>query len=87
MKRAELEKLKGRTIAGRNRPGAHARYGTDSGLPSRRERRELDQAKGLVPFAVKLDTELVTRLHALARERGSDINALVGELLKKALSG
>ena len=87
MKRAELEKLKGRTIAGRNPLDVPARYGSESGAPTRRERRELDQAKGLVPFAVKLDAELASRLHALAHERGSDMNELVGELLKKALAG
>ena len=63
------------------------RFGKGSGaLPDRRERRRLDQARGLVPFAVKLDGELVKELRALAQARGADLNELVAELLKKGLA-
>lgn len=51
----------------------------------RREQRRLDQAQGLVPFAVKLNSELVQALHAKAEARQVSVNALVGELLEKGL--
>jgi hypothetical protein len=51
----------------------------------RRERRRLDQARGLVPFAVKLDGELVKELRALAEARGAELGDVVAELLRKGL--
>lgn len=51
----------------------------------RREQRRLDQAQGLVPFAVKLNGDLVKALQAEAEARQVSMNALVGELLEKAL--
>jgi hypothetical protein len=51
----------------------------------RKEQRRIDQARGLVPFAVKLDAELAARLRDLATERGVALNDLVDELLRKAL--
>ena len=87
MKKTDLEKNKGLKIAsGVNRFGTPGRFGKDATAPlDRREQRKLDQAGGLVPFAVKLDAELARRLRALAAERGAGINELVGELLKKGL--
>lgn len=52
----------------------------------KREQRRLDQAAGLVPFATKLNGELVAQLHALAKEQGSDVGSVVTTLLKKALA-
>jgi hypothetical protein len=52
----------------------------------RREQRKLDQAAGLVPFAVKLNSELVAQLQALAKERDMDLNALVAEVLSKGMA-
>ncbi len=52
----------------------------------RREQRERERALGLVPFAVKLNGELVQQLQALGKERGVDMNTLVAELLQKGLS-
>lgn len=54
--------------------------------PDRRKQRELERAAGLVPFAVKLNGELVARLQALGKERGVELNQLVAELLEKGLS-
>ena len=51
----------------------------------RREQRKRDQALGLVPFAIKLDVELVKQLHALAQERGTGLNELTADLLQKGL--
>jgi hypothetical protein len=53
----------------------------------RREQRKLDQALGLVPFAVKLNSDLVLQLQTLAKARELDLNALVAEVLQKGLAG
>lgn len=89
MKKADLEKLKGSKISGQvKRPGAAARFGSASGaVTDRRERRKLDQSLGLIPFAVKVDSELVKELHALAQSRSTNLNELVAELLRKGLKG
>jgi len=87
MKRTQMEKLKGAALQGElRRSGAPDRFGSGSSAPlKRREQRELERAQGLVPFAVKLDGELVKRLHDLSRERQVDLGQLVGELLRQAL--
>ncbi len=87
MKRTDLEKLKGLTIAGRmaqaKTPG---RFGKDASAPmDRREQRKLDQSLGLVPFAVKLNSDLVKQVQALAEERKVGLNEIVAELLTKGL--
>ncbi len=64
MKQADLEKLKGVKIGDRmGRSVTPGRFGKDAAdMPSRREQRKLDQAQGLVPFAVKIDGELVKQI-------------------------
>lgn len=89
MKRTDLEKNRGTKIAGRMRSTATpGRFGAESAAASlgRKEQRKLDQARGLVPFAVKLDGELVNRIQALARERDAGLNEVVTELLMKGLA-
>jgi hypothetical protein len=39
-----------------------------------------------VPFAVKLNGDLVKQLQDLAQERGLDMNELVADVLKKGLA-
>ncbi|AXK40816.1 hypothetical protein DWG20_05095 [Crenobacter cavernae] len=87
MKKTDLEKNKGLKINGQmKRAGIPGRFGSASdAIPDRREQRKLDQAAGLVPFAVKLNGDLVKELHALAQSREVGINELVAELLKKGL--
>ena len=87
MKKTDLEKNKGLKIDSRmKQAGSPARFGKDAGAAlDRREQRRLDQALGLVPFAVKLDGELVKRIQALAREREAGLNEVVAELLRKGL--
>jgi predicted HicB family RNase H-like nuclease len=48
--------------------------------------KKTDLALGLVPFAVKLNGDLVARLQALAKERGVEMNQLVAEVLEKGLA-
>lgn len=87
MKRTDLEKNKFLKAANKLRAAATpGRFGEAStALPDRREQRKLDQAAGLVPFAVKLNGDLVKELQALAAERQTGLNELVAELLNKAL--
>ena len=87
MKRAELAKKKGKkidtTMSKTSTPG---RFGKDAvAILDRREQRKRDQELGLVPFAVKLNAELVKKLQALALDRQTGLNELVGELLKAGL--
>ncbi len=90
MKVAGQNKIMGRNIgAAMSQGAAPDRFGKDAGAAalSRRERRTLEQAQGLVPFAVKLDADLVQRIQALAQERKTGLNELVTELLKQGLDG
>jgi len=89
VKKTDLEKNKGLKIKGSvNRFGTPGRFGKDAGLVvERREQRKLDQALGLVPFAVKLNGDLVKQLQALAQARQTGLNEVVAGLLKKGLEG
>jgi hypothetical protein len=82
MAKSDAKKLMGKMVA----PGAAGFGGADTAVVDRREQRKLDQAAGLVPFAVKLNADLVTQLQTLAKERGADLNVLVAELLAKGLA-
>ena len=88
MKKTDLEKSLALDLMRKmKQAGSADRFGQGSAqVPDRREQRRLDQAKGLVPFAVKLNSELVRELQALAAERKTDLNELVGEVLKKGLA-
>lgn len=88
MKKTDLEKLKGLKIDGQmKRSGTPGRFGADAAMAvtSRREQRERERAQGLIPFAIKLDGELVKRIHALVQERKAGLNEVVAELLEKGL--
>ncbi|MBA3903298.1 MAG: hypothetical protein C0522_06435 [Rhodocyclaceae bacterium] len=87
MKKTGLDKNKGLKINSKmKQAGSPARFGKEAAAAlDRREQRRLDQALGLVPFAVKLDGDLVQRIQALARERQAGLNEVVAELLKKGL--
>lgn len=82
MAKSDAKKLMGKMAA----PGASAFGGSDATVVDRREQRKRDQAAGLVPFAVKLNGDLVQQLQTLAKERELDLNQLVAELLAKGLS-
>ena len=87
MKRAELAKKKGKKIdTSMSKASIPGRFGKDAvAILDRREQRRRDQELGLVPFAIKLDAELVKKLQALAHHRQTGLNELVGELLKAGL--
>lgn len=87
MKRTDLEKNIGLKIKSQiNRSGTAGRIGQEAAAVDRREQRKLDQALGLVPFAVKLNGDLVKQIRALAQERQVGLNEMVAELLQKGLS-
>jgi len=87
MKKTDLVKNLGLKIKGQMQksaiPGRFAEGST--AVPDRREQRKLDQAAGLVPFAVKLHAELVERLRQQALTEGVGINELTERLLRAAL--
>ena len=88
MKRADLEKMKGAGIQNSMKTaGTPGRFGKDAAqLSSRRERRDAEQALGLRPFAVKLNSELIAKIHALQQQRGTELNDVVAELLESGLA-
>lgn len=87
MKPAELQKFNAMKLVNRMKKntGTAAKPGGAVTPPDRREQRRLDQAAGLVPFAVKLNGELIKQIHALAAERKTGLNDVVAELLQNAL--
>ena len=82
MAKSDAKKLMGKMSA----PGAAGFGNSDAAPVDRREQRKLDQALGLVPFAVKLNSDLVQQLQALAKDRAVDLNELVAEVLVKGLA-
>ena len=68
--------------------GSPGRFGSEaSAVPDRRAQRKLDQAQGLVAFAVKLDSDLVKQVHATAQARQMGLNETVAALLARGLAG
>ncbi|MDQ1833939.1 hypothetical protein [Massilia scottii] len=82
MAKSDAKKLMGKMVA----PGAAGFGNADNAAVDRREQRKRDQALGLVPFAVKLNSDLVLQLQTLAKERDADLNEVVAELLAKGLA-
>jgi hypothetical protein len=86
MKKTDLAKGEAKKLMGQmsTRSGS---FGTGEAAPvDRREQRERDRALGLVPFAVKLNGDLVQQLQTLAQERGVDMNQLVADVIAKGLA-
>ena len=85
MAKSDAKKLMGKMVA----PGAGGvgAAGAGAAVVDRREQRKRDQALGLVPFAVKLNSDLVLQLQALAAERGQELNEVVADVLNKGLAG
>ncbi|MBC7780656.1 MAG: hypothetical protein H7125_11205 [Proteobacteria bacterium] len=87
MKSADLARLKGTKIMGQMKQERGAGRAADApgAAVDKREQRRRDQAAGLVPFAVKLDHELIKQVTALAQSRKASLTDVVDELLRKAL--
>lgn len=88
MKRTDLAKNVGLKIKSQiSRPGTTGRIGQEATVAiDRREQRKLDQALGLVPFAVKLNGDLVKQIQSLVQKRQLGLNEVVAELLQKGLN-
>jgi hypothetical protein len=88
MKKTDLTKHLAKKLDGRMKaagvPGRFAQGAADA--TDKREQRRLDSAAGLVPFACKLPSELVKRLHERAAAHEGGVNALVAQALEKALA-
>jgi hypothetical protein len=82
MAKSDAKKLMGKMTA----PGVAGFGNSGTVTPDRREQRKLDQAAGLVPFAVKINADLVQQLQTQAKERDVDLNQLVADLLAKGLA-
>lgn len=85
MKRTDLAKNVGLKINSKIKKSAPGLTDKEAPTIDRREQRKLDQALGLVPFAVKLNSDLVKQIQALAQARQTGLNEIVAELLKKGL--
>lgn len=86
MKKTDLYKNLGLKIDGQMKNARTPDRFAQAGAPDRKEQRKLDQQKGLIPFAVKIEASLAAEVRAAAQARGVDLNELVGELLRKGLS-
>jgi len=89
MKKTDLYKNEGLKINSQmKQAGTPDRFGSAAAAAlSRRDQRKLEQAQGLVAFAVKLDGELVKQIHALAEARETGVNETVADLLARGLAG
>lgn len=86
MKKTDLYKNERLKVVAQMKHAAGQRTGLgEVAAPDRKEQRKLDQARGLVPFAVKIDSALAAQLRNLATERQLSLNDLTEELLRKAL--
>ena len=87
MKRTDLEKQLGHKINNRiNNSGGGDPFRKNQPIPDRKEQRERERALGLVPFAVKLNEDLVAKIQKLADERKTGLNELVAGLLEKGMA-
>ena len=84
MKKTDLEKLKGKKLAGAGT--VPDRFGKGAaGALGRREQRSRDREAGLVPFAVKLHADLVREIHARAKASNQSLNEVTSEILTRGL--
>jgi len=87
MKKTDLAKSDAKKLMNQmGTKGATFPGGASAAMPDRREQRERERALGLVPFAVKLNSDLVKQLQTLSKERDVELNELVAQLLQKGLS-
>lgn len=85
MKRTDLAKNVGLKINSKIKQPTSGLADKEAPAIDRREQRKLDQARGLIPFAVKLNSDLVKQIQALAQTQKIELNEVVAELLKKGL--
>lgn len=88
MKKTDLEKNKAMKLIHSTKQSGADRFGKGAEPPAmdRREQRRLDQAQGLVPFACKLNADLVTRLKTRAESYPGGMTALLSALIEEGLA-
>ncbi|HGL4256800.1 hypothetical protein [Burkholderia dolosa] len=89
MKKTDLEKNKALKLTQAMKQSSSARFGKgaeEATKLDRRAQRKLDQEQGLVPFACKLNAELVEQLKARAATHPNGMTGLLSELLVNALA-
>ena len=86
MKKTDLYKKLGLKIDAKLKQAGTPDRFAQGGVLDRKAQRKLDQAKGLIPFAVKLDAQLANELRELAQTKGVDMNHLVDELIRKGMA-
>jgi hypothetical protein len=88
MKKFDLEKNKALKLTQSMKQGRSERFGKGAAEAplDRREQRKLDQEKGLVPFACKLNADLVNALKERAATHPEGMTGLLDELLRKGLA-
>ncbi len=87
MKKTDLAKSDAKKLLGQMHASKTTNFAkTDTPVIDKREQRKRDQALGLVPFAIKLNSQLVLQLQNAAREQELELHILVGNLLSKGLN-
>ena len=86
MKRTDLYKNLSHKVENRMKQAGTPERFAQGVVLDRKEQRKLDQAKGLIPFAVKLDAQLAGEVRKLADSRQVGVNELVDELLRKGMA-
>lgn len=88
MKKTDLAKNQALKIVGQMRQaGSPDRFAAGAAaVPDRREQRKLDQAAGLVPFAVKVPQELATQVRELAESEGLSLHEVTARLIRAGLA-
>jgi hypothetical protein len=88
MKSTDLEKNKGLKINGKmGAAGVPSRFAAGAASASdKREQRQQERALGQVPFACKLPMDLVKQLQERGAAHEGGMNALMTELITKALA-
>lgn len=87
MKRTDLEKSLGTKIKANIHANSESGpFNKDAAKPvDKREQRKLDQAQGLVPFAVKINIDLVEKIQDIAKEEKNTVSEVVADLIQKGL--
>jgi hypothetical protein len=86
MKKTDLYKNLGLKIDGKLKQAGTPDRFAQGGVLDRKEQRKIDQEKGLIPFAVKLNAQLAAELQALAKARVLGMNELVDDLIRKGMA-
>ena len=88
LKKTDLEKNKASKLMDQMRhPGSQGRFGQAAApVLDRREQRKLDQAAGLVPFATKLNQDLIKQIQSLAETDGVSIHEMADRLIRAGLA-